>query len=145
MKANTLRWRKTKRTAKGNSSDWEIIPEGNLKLHAQKSCRNDWVSGSTQFRLAASYAIYTSLPHSSRYSCMCWMFLQGQQMLYNYSCIHLQWLPLSCVYDVGNWFKDSGDIISGFKAYNFHLLIGCPWDSHLTSLCLSVLIFKMGG
>lgn len=32
----------------------------------------------------------------------------------------------SCVYDVGNWYKDSGDIISEFKAYNFHLLIGCP-------------------
>lgn len=73
------------------------------------------------------------------------VFLQGLQMLFDYSRIHLQWLPLFCVCDVGNWFKGSGTIISGFKAYNFDLLIGCPSASHLTSLCLSALIFKMGG
>ena len=150
MKADILRWRKAKRTAKGSSSDWEIISEGNLKLHTQKkSCRNDWYLGLHDSGWLLPYVIYTSLSHSSRYSCMCWVFLQGQQMLYDYSYIHLQWLPLVlCIWcrklvqrlwRHNIWIQSLQLPLTNWVSLRQSLNLFMP------SLCPSVLIFKMGG
>ena len=151
MKAK-WRWRKTKRTAKGSSSDWrEIIPGGNLNLQAQKkSYRYGWYLGQHDSGWLLPYAIHRSLPPSPRYSCMCTSISSSGCIsprsasafwLFSYS-------PTAAPIVLCVWCRKLGQRLKNHNIWiqSLQLLLTSRvFFSHLTSLCLSALIFKMGG
>lgn len=139
-----LRWRKLQRTAKGSSSDWEIITGGKLETSRTKEeLQKCLVSGSAWFRLPTSICHLHKPSHSSRYSCMCcvsprsanalWLFLYSPTVAPKVSCVYREMVQRLWRHNI--WIQSLKPPLTNWEL----------WDNYLTSLCFSVLIFKMGG